>query len=65
MNNRHRRIAELKAQEEKRMKAKVIAAYKLANKFFTTVTEGVAVVLDAFVDIVDSISRRIDEALHK
>lgn len=47
------------------MKAKVIAAYKLANKFFATVTEGVAVVLDAFVDIVDSISRGIDEALHK
>ena len=65
MNNRHRRVAKLKAQEEKRMKAKVIAAYELANNFLDGIAKGVAVVWDAFVDIVDSISRGIDEALHK
>ncbi|WP_368252027.1 hypothetical protein [Enterococcus sp. 2201sp1_2201st1_B8_2201SCRN_220225] len=65
MNNRHRRVAKLKAQEEKRLKAKVIAAYELANKFLDGFTEGIRVIWDAFVDIVDSISRGIDEALHK
>ncbi|MEQ7215596.1 hypothetical protein ABQD61_06890 [Enterococcus asini] len=65
MNNRHRRVAKLKAQEQKSMKAKVIAAYELANNFLDGVAKGVTVAWDAFVDIVDSISRGIDEALHK
>ena len=61
MNNRHRRVAKLKAQEEKRFKAKVIAAYELANKFLDGFTEG----WDAIVETVDSVARGIDEALHK
>lgn len=65
MNNRHRRVAKLKAQEEKRLKAKVIAAYEVANKFLDGIAKGVTVVWDALVDVVDNISRGIDEALHK
>lgn len=65
MNNRHRRVAKLKAQEEKRMKAKVIAAYKLANKFLDGFTKGIRVLWDDIVETVDSVARGIDEALHK
>ena len=65
MNDRHRRVARLKAQERKRLKAKVIAAYELANEFFAIVTKGVTAVWDALVDVVDSISRGIDEGLNK
>lgn len=65
MNNRHRRVAKLKAQEEKRRKAKVIAAYKMASAIFDGLAKGVTVVWDAVADVVDSISRGIDEALHK
>ena len=65
MNNRHRRVAKLKAQEQKRMKAKVIAAYELMKRFYAEFTKGFTVIWDALVDVVDSISRGIDEALHK
>lgn len=65
MNNRHRRVAKLKVQERKRMKAKVIAAYELANEFLAIVTKCVTVVWDALVDVVDRVARGIDEALHK
>lgn len=65
MNNRHRRIAKLKAQEQKRMKAKVIAAYEMESAIFDGLAKGVTVVRDAVADVVDSISRGIDEALHK
>lgn len=59
MNNRHRRVAKLKAQEQKRLKLKVIAAYELANEFLANVTKGVTVVWEALVDVVDSIAREI------
>ena len=65
MNNRHRRVVRLKAQEEKRLKAKVIAAYELTSAIFDGLAKGVTVVWDAAVDAVDSIARGIDEALHK
>ncbi len=65
MNNRHRRVAKLKAQERKRLKAKVIAAYELVNEAFDGLAKGVTVVWDATVDAVNSIARGIDEALHK
>lgn len=65
MNNRHRRVTKLKAQERKRLKAKVVAAYELANEFLATVTPLVTIAWEALVDVVDSISRGIDEALHK
>lgn len=65
MNNRHRRVAKLKAQKRKRMKAKVIATYELANKALDGIAKGVTVVWNAVADAVDSIARGIDEALHK
>lgn len=65
MNDRHRRVAKLKAQEEKRLKAKVIASYELASAIFDGLAKGITVVWDALVGVVDSISRGIDEALHK
>lgn len=65
MNNRHRHVAKLKAQEEKRTKAKVIAAYELMNRFYAEFAKGFTVIWDALVDVVDSISRGIDEALRK
>lgn len=65
MNNRHRRVLKLKAQEEKRIKAKIIAAYELANKYLDGFTEGIRVIWDAIVETVDSVARGIDEALRK
>lgn len=65
MNNRHRRVAKLKAQERKRLKAKVVAEYELASAIFDGIAKGVTVVWDAVVDAVNSISRGIDEALKK
>lgn len=60
MNNRHRRIARLKAQEQKRMKTN-----ELMKRFYAEFTKEFTVIWEALVDVVDSISRGIDEALHK
>lgn len=65
MNNRHRRVAKLKAQERNQLKAKAIAAYELANKALDGIAKGVTVVWNAVSDAVDSIARGIVEALHK
>lgn len=61
MNNRHRRVARLKAQERKRIIKQLSAGYEAVNKAMTGITESYAV----FWEVVNHIAQDVKEALRK
>lgn len=65
MNNRHRRVARLKAQEQKRFIKQLSAGYEAMNKVMTGITESFAVFWNSLVKIVNHIAQDVEEALRK
>lgn len=65
MNNRHRRVARLKAQERKRIIKQLSAGYEAMEKVMTGIAESFAVFWDNLVKVVNRIAQDVKEALRK
>lgn len=65
MNNRHRRVARIKAQEQKRFIKQVVIEYKAIDEVMTAIADSYVVFRDNLVKVANRIARDVKEALRK